>query len=101
MDTDRLWFEIAEQLPDRGCLSASKLWDVGQHRPGWVRVCDFFSGTQQNRICAELAVCLGIEWLKDDLSGLEMLRGLAVEGYAVENGLEVLREEFSKERDFV
>lgn len=44
---------------------------------------------------------MNIDGLKDDFSGVHGFCRLAVESNAVEDGLEILGEEFGKEGDFV
>lgn len=44
---------------------------------------------------------LGIIWFEDDFARVHGMRGLAMKSYAVQDGLEVAREEFPEERDFV
>jgi len=58
---------------------------------------EFLPGAEDSLI----AIAVNIDGLEDDFSGVHGFCRLAVESNAVEDGLEILGEEFGKEGDFV
>lgn len=42
-----------------------------------------------------------VQWFEYDFAGVDLLGGVAVEGYSVQNGFQVLREKLSEKGDLV